>query len=623
VVGQLDGKLHTYENVSGVFTELTGPANPFDGLNPGSFSSPSFVDIDGDGDMDAVMGNVNGTLRTFMNSAGVFTEATGAANPFNGLGVASYSSPSFADVDGDGDIDAVVGTFNGTLTTFLNNLGVFTQATGAANPFNGLDVGSSSAPSFVDLDGDGDTDAVVGADAGTLRSFQNNGAGLFTELTGAANPFDGVDVSSYSSPSFADIDGDGDIDAMVGDWFGTLSGFLNDGAGAFTEQVRRGYDATAYTDHFNGTSASAPVVSGVVALMLQAGPGLGWRDVQDILAASARLTGSAFGAGPSSVEDGVWQTNGATTWNGGGYHLHTNYGYGMVDAYNAVRMAEVWHLFGAAETSANEVLVQSGLNDFVDTMVPEGAGSFSTTFTIAGNVEIDHVALQLDLASEGIRDLQVEMTSASGTVIQAAVLDLIDPGPATDVQWVYGIEGFRGELAAGTWTLTITDPFVGATTTVRSASLDVYGSAESVNDAYHFTDEYLTMRGFEAGRGTVSDTNGGVDWLNFSAVTGNVALALGLGQVVTVAGVVWATLSDLFENVVAGDGSDTLVGSDDANQLHGMRGADSLDGSDGADTLHGGAGGDRLNGGLGNDTLVGGAGTELPPENRTVTEATI
>ena len=80
MVGQLDGKLHTYENVSGVFTELTGPANPFDGLNPGSFSSPSFVDIDGDGDMDAVMGNVNGTLRTFMNSAGVFTEATGAAN---------------------------------------------------------------------------------------------------------------------------------------------------------------------------------------------------------------------------------------------------------------------------------------------------------------------------------------------------------------------------------------------------------------------------------------------------------------------------------------------------------------------------------------------------------------
>ena len=150
----------------------------------------------------------------------------------------------------------------------------------------------------------------------------------------------------------------------------------------------------------------------------------------------------------------------------------------MVDAYNAVRMAEVWGLFGAAETSANEVLLQSGLNDFADTVIPEGAGSFSTTFTIADNIEIDHVALHLDFASEGIGDLQVELTSASGTVIQAAGLNPDDPGPAATGQWIYGIEGFRGELAAGTWTLTITDPFIGATTTVRSASLDVYGSAE-------------------------------------------------------------------------------------------------------------------------------------------------
>lgn len=152
---------------------------------------------------------------------------------------------------------------------------------GVANPFNGVDVGGASAPSFVDLDSDGDMDAVVGSEAGTLRSFRNNGTGVFTELTGAANPFDGVVVNAYSKPSFADIDGDGDSDMVVGDWYGRVSGFLNDGAGVFTEQVRRGYSATEYTDQFGGTSASAPVVSGVIALMLQVNPGLGWRDVQD------------------------------------------------------------------------------------------------------------------------------------------------------------------------------------------------------------------------------------------------------------------------------------------------------------------------------------------------------
>ena len=67
--------------------------------------------------------------------------------------------------------------------------GGFTALTGAANPFNGIDVGSNSTPSFVDLDGDGALDLVVGEYYGTLRSFANNGAGGFSALTGAANPF--------------------------------------------------------------------------------------------------------------------------------------------------------------------------------------------------------------------------------------------------------------------------------------------------------------------------------------------------------------------------------------------------------------------------------------------------
>jgi len=49
-----------------------------------------------------------------------------------------------------------------------------------------------------------------------------------------------------------------------------------------------GYSADDYTDCFNGTSAAAPMVSGVAALILQANPELGWRDVHAILAHSAK-----------------------------------------------------------------------------------------------------------------------------------------------------------------------------------------------------------------------------------------------------------------------------------------------------------------------------------------------
>ncbi|WFT77135.1 S8 family serine peptidase [Methylobacterium sp. CB376] len=145
---------------------------------------------------------------------------------------------------------------------------------------------------------------------------------------------------------------------------------------------------------FTGTSAPAPVVSGVVALMLQANPGLGWRDVQTILAASATHLGSAIGqAWPNGWEHGVWQINRATTWNGGGMHVHTDFGYGKVNVFGAVRMAEAWHAIGApAQTSANEITVRSG-ELFVGEAIPD-SGTLASTFDLTDDVVLDHVDLK-------------------------------------------------------------------------------------------------------------------------------------------------------------------------------------------------------------------------------------
>ena len=83
----------------------------------------------------------------------------------------------------------------------------------------------------------------------------------------------------------------------------------------------------------DGTSVSAPIVSGVVALMLEANPNLGWRDVQEILAYSAWNSDPGYSG---------WATNGATNWNGGGLRYSHDYGFGLVDARAAVRLAETW-----------------------------------------------------------------------------------------------------------------------------------------------------------------------------------------------------------------------------------------------------------------------------------------
>ena len=100
---------------------------------------------------------------TAVNDAPTVTiEQADYSNSFNGLDTNSYMRTSLGDVDGDGDLDLVIGGLLGKLDYWQNDNGTFTSQSGANNPFNGVDVGFNSAPSLGDVDGDGDLDLVVG-----------------------------------------------------------------------------------------------------------------------------------------------------------------------------------------------------------------------------------------------------------------------------------------------------------------------------------------------------------------------------------------------------------------------------------------------------------------------------
>ncbi|MFK7933181.1 MAG: FG-GAP-like repeat-containing protein [Saprospiraceae bacterium] len=211
--------------------------NAFGFADVGSRAAPAFADLDDDGDLDAFVGNNDGSILYFQNDgAGNLNSfaSTDAVNPFNGVDVGRSTSPTFADLDDDGDLDTFVGEYSGGILYFQNDGAGNLSSFDSDNPFNGVDVGINTYPTFADLDNDGDLDAFVGENQGGIFYFQNDGAGnlsSFSSVNNSINPFQGIDVGSGASPTFADLDEDGDLDAFVGDNFGGMSYFQNDGNG--------------------------------------------------------------------------------------------------------------------------------------------------------------------------------------------------------------------------------------------------------------------------------------------------------------------------------------------------------------------------------------------------------
>ena len=371
-----------------------------------------------------------------------------------------------------------------------------------------------------------------------------------------------------------------------------------------TEGYNSFFSNNDYTSDFNGTSAAAPMVSGVVALMLEANPNLGWRDVQEILAYSARHVGSPVGNGIRNSEVYAWDFNGAHNWNGGGLHFSNDYGFGLVDAKAAVRLAETWNV--ASQTSYNAVAISQ---DFLDGQAQlHNSVSFSQQF-VNGSLDIEHVEVDVSFTQwVDHGDLVMQLISPSGTssilIDQSGNNNESFVNEVSPRQWTFASNEFRGEDTAGTWRIELLDVDnpVSSPIVIDDINITFRGQAASQHDTFIFTEEYSNYAGRSFGHSRVINGGSGIDTINSAAVDSNTVINLdsGTGQIdgigVEVLGV---------ENVFSGDGNDELIGSDFQNRLLGMRGDDLLIGGAGNDTLIGGEGDDFL---IGADPSVWGAG---------------
>jgi Ca2+-binding RTX toxin-like protein/subtilisin-like proprotein convertase family protein len=380
----------------------------------------------------------------------------------------------------------------------------------------------------------------------------------------------------------------------------TASGFSTPGASVLvstygesmvtTDRVKPGWGVeagSAFAPDFNGTSAAAPLVSGVVALMLEANPNLGYRDVQKIL---------AYSAWHPDVQD--WKVNGASDFNLGGLSFNDKAGFGLVDAYSAVQLARTWT---KQNTAINEATASARTFGLVDT-IPDGTGEkYTATFEIDSSLSVEHVELGIDIRHARMGDLIITLTSPDGT--QSTLMNR----PTVNAELPFGLSGdasgvpqhllwdfssvqFWGESASGTWTVEIEDTRAEQVGTLHSLSLRLYGEQTQGNDIYVFTDE-----GFTAASSRVLEDEYGIDAINASPVrfdtyidlTQGIIAANGVGHAIAD----WTTI----ENAYTGSGDDRVVGNAENNII---------DTYDGNDTIEAGFGNDTINAGRGADVVV-------------------
>ncbi len=190
-------------------------------------------DVDGDGDQDALLGNTSSLLPTRLllgDGMGGFTEVTASRMPPRS---GQTTDLELVDVDGDGDLDLVEVNYHDSSGLLLNDgAGTFTAAPRGNFP---TDADRSRCAVAFDVDGDGDRDLLFGNYSQPARLYLNDGIGRFTDVSMSRLP--AVSFLCYDVVAI-DVEGDGDSDAVFVDFGGDPHLFLNDGAGRFTEATQ-------------------------------------------------------------------------------------------------------------------------------------------------------------------------------------------------------------------------------------------------------------------------------------------------------------------------------------------------------------------------------------------------
>ena len=587
-----------------IFSVLTGEENLLHQFYLASHHIPVFADLDDDGDPDLVLGTVRGRIDYYENTGTVgnpvFTQRLDNDNPMYGFRIRGNAEPALADLDGDSDLDLMVVNGFGNVHYFENTGTAakpnFTERTAAANPMDGINVGSGSRFSsdssiaLTDLDNDGDSDLIIGKEGGDIDYYENTGTITnpgFIQRSGTANPLDDVNVNSnisgrHSSTALVDLDSDGDFDFINIGRDSVNQYFENTGTSANPHFVERTGDDNplhGINEETYGSSAFADING-------DNDPDLIIIDIYDRVKYyenSGTLTDPAFTL--KNLKHPIYLT---LVDSGGNdtLDLRTDTANQIIDLRPE----------GISEASGLRVVLIITVDTIIENVI---AGS--------GNDEIIGNSVANRLVGGPGND-SIWGSKGNDVLEGGAGSDRLDGGPGVD--WVsyqgsddgvtVDLEAHRGRSGHAE------HDFIHEVENVRGSVHDDELVGDSGVNRLEGADGDDVLRGgsgndvLEGGPGADElDGGAGIDTAYYQG--SNIGVVVRLKEN---SGEKGHAEGDTFANVENVSGSaynDGLVGDDGANYLAGGEGNDGLWGGAGDDTLEGGLGADRLFGGDGAD----------------------
>ena len=388
---------------SAVFVDPTFPANLYGDqeVNLPRFPAAFHLDVDQDGVRDLLF-SPNTALETDDDASVHFFKNTGTEDvpswefssdeylqsQMMDLGRGAY--PSFHDFDGDGLLDLAVANkerYEGVNQTpaavaSYRNVGSFQNPAFEIVqsdwiPLNDFQI-ESPYPTFGDLDGDGDLDALVGDELGLIHQFNNvAGQGEWPEFELAAlsitdgSSGEAIDVGQFATPQLIDMDGDGDLDMVVGEKNGTLTLFERSSLGTWT----------AYNSPINGENFGGILVDNLLGINGYSVPAfIPTTDGLQVFVANETGTVQYFGLASDNWDSTLEEVDNVVFGTGNGFRASAAFSDlnndGLLDAFVGIQNGGMLAYFGASDSSTTQLQTQVNLHLNWGLMPNPGSSSF-------------------------------------------------------------------------------------------------------------------------------------------------------------------------------------------------------------------------------------------------------